>query len=133
MGRPAKDEYAQITEVARSIEQDLLTMAQNAEHPTVKAELVACSRIARHLYEKLPKVQTLEKHSRAGTAFAVIDPVTREVRPATYEEGMRLIMGYDYGNSGTEVLANAYAANAADTTATSHRLDRDPDGNLKLI
>lgn len=62
----------------------------------VQTELRQLRNYAYVIQEKIPKLCKLRDF--IGYKFAVFDEGSTEPRPASYDEGMRLIMGYQKGN-----------------------------------
>lgn len=68
------------------------TLSEQTENDTVKTALSVIIKDAN--VGKKRSSQCEELLDFRGYKFAVIDPITKEIRPATYDEGMRLIMDY---------------------------------------
>ena len=68
------------------------TLSEQTENDTVKTALSVIIKDAKAGQKRANNCEELLNFK--GYRFAIIDPITKEVRPATYDEGMRLIMDY---------------------------------------
>lgn len=68
------------------------TLNEQTENDTVKTALSVIIKDAEAGTKRSSRCEELLEFR--GYKFAIIDPVTKEVRPATYDEGMRIIMDY---------------------------------------
>lgn len=68
------------------------TLSEQTENDTVKTALSVIIKDAEAGKTRSSRCEELLEFR--GYKFAIIDPITKEIRPATYDEGMRLIMDY---------------------------------------
>lgn len=96
MPRPKRQDIEDITELATELEELIDELiSRYSDHSDVKGELKALKVYAHILSEKPEKIARLRDFK--GYKFAVIGD-NGEPRPATNDEAMRLIMGYQRGN-----------------------------------
>lgn len=88
----------------------------------VQKELRALRNYAAIIQEKIPKLCALRDFK--GYKFAVFDEGSDTPRPASYDESMRLIMGYKSGNV-LDILKNWVVVDGE----WVRRPDKNPDGS----
>ncbi len=101
----------------------LLDTLISCHEGNVQKELQALRNYADIIQEKIPKICTLRDFK--GYKFAVFDEGSDTPRPASYDESMRLIMGYKSGNV-LDILRNWVVVDGE----WVRRPDKNPDGSL---
>lgn len=105
------------------------TLSEQTENDTVKTTLSVIIKDAKTGQKRANNCEELLNFK--GYRFAVIDPITKEVRPATYDEGMRIIMDYPPKETGgiTDIIqryANYTEAHGQEPDASNWQWLNDP-------
>ena len=109
------------------------TLSEQTENDTVKTALSIIIKDA--TIEKKRSTQCEELLEFRGYKFAIIDPITKEVRPATYDEGMRIIMDYPPKEAGSIIqimqrYKNYTEAHGQEPDASNWQWLNDPSAKL---
>ena len=106
------------------------TLNEQTENDTVKTALSVIIKDAEAGKKRTSRCEELLEFR--GYKFAIIDPTTGEIRPATYDEGMRIIMDYPPKEFGgiTQIMERyknfTKAHNGQEPDATNWDWLRDP-------